>query len=419
MKQGTLILRVIMLVLFFGVLAYFGVYIWNSLTDNTATAALYTYTAEERLESKGYFFRDEVTLSQHSELAELLCAEGEKVGAGDPVARIYSSAEGYQLQQELDEARSTLDSLKYILSRTGEAAETVALDDEIVDTFTGLRSSVSAGRLGKLSDEADELRSLIFRRDYSYNGNDTLTQQIDAAQARVDELAARASSAYETVTAPAAGLYSAAVDGFEGVLTLEALEGLTPSGLTRLAGAQQSAAAGSVGKIITSSGWYFACNLSTEQCKNLYKGANVTLRFADSGRDFPAQVLRVSDEENGLVTVTFHAKEYAPQLTALRNQSVSIITSQATGFRVPKRAVRVNEDGALGVYRVSGAQASWVEVTILWEEEDYYLIAQAPKLDEEGNQAEQTTMEKAARLRDGDTIVVKGEAMHDGKVVAG
>lgn len=418
MKQGTLILRVIMLVFFFGVLAYFGVYIWNSLTDNTATAALYTYTAEERLESRGYFFRDEVTLSQRSELAEILCAEGEKVGAGDPVARIYSSAEGYQLQQELDEARSTLESLNYILSRTGESAETVALDDEIVDTFTGLRASVSAGQLGKLADEADELRSLIFRRDYSYNGNDTLTQQIDAAQARVDELTARASSAYETVTAPAAGLYSAAVDGFEGVLTLEALEGLTPSGLTRLAGAQQSAA-GSVGKIITSSGWYFACNLSTQQCENLYKGASVTLRFADSGRDFPAQVLRVSDEENGLVTVTFYSKEYAPQLTALRNQSVSIITSQATGFRVPKRAVRVAEDGSLGVYRISGAQASWVEVTILWEEEDYYLIAQPTKLDDEGKPVEQTTMEKASRLRDGDMIVVKGEAMHDGKVVAG
>ena len=120
-----------------------------------------------------------------------------------------------------------------------------------------------------------------------------------------------------------------------------------------------------------------------------------------------------------MVTVTFHSREYAPQLTALRNQSVTIITSQATGFRVPKRAVRVNEDGALGVYRVSGAQASWVEVTILWEEEDYYLIAQPTRLDDQGKPVEQTTVEMASRLRDGDTIVVKGDAMHDGKVVAG
>lgn len=417
MKQGTLITRVIMLVFFFGVLAYFGVYIWNSLTAETATATLYTYTAEDRLESKGYFFRTETVLSEHSELAEVLCAEGEKVGTGDPVVRIYSSTEGYEVQKQLDEAQATLDSLNYILSRTGESADTIALDDDIVDTFTGLRASVTAGDLSELGNEADELRSLIFRRDYTYNGNDTLTAQIGAAQDRVNQLSAQASSAYTTVTAPAAGLYSAVVDGYEGVLTLEALEGLTPTGLTRLAGGQQSVAGGSLGKIVTSSGWYFACNLSAAAVGRVNTGDTVTLRFADSNRDFFAQVLRISEEENGMVAVTFFSKQYASLLTGLRNQSVEIITGSATGFRVPKRAVRVKEDGTLGVYRVSGAQANWVSVNILWEEEDYYLITQAPKLDEEGNEVEMSDFEKASRLREGDTIIVKGEEIHDGKVV--
>ena len=98
---------------------------------------------------------------------------------------------------------------------------------------------------------------------------------------------------------------------------------------------------------------------------------------------------------------------------------MEIITGSATGFRVPKRAVRVKEDGTLGVYRVSGAQAAWVSVTILWEEEDYYLIAQAPKLDDQGKPVEESTLDKASRLRDGDTIIVKGEEMYDGKVVSG
>lgn len=418
MKQGTLIVRVIVLVFFLGILAYFGVYVWTSLTSDTATAALYTYTAEERVEASGYFFRDETVLTGAADLAEVLAAEGEKVGAGDPVARIYSSAGGYQIQQQLDEARSTLENLQYILSRTNESADTMALDDNIVAAFTGIRSSVASGDLTGLDSAASELRTLVFRRDYTYNGSDSLTAQIDETQALVDSLSAQASAAYDTVLAPASGLYSSCVDGYEGIFTVEALEGLTPSGLTALAGEGRTAPEGGLGKVITSQGWYFACGVPVEETKNLYDGASVVLRFADASREFSARVTRVSDEENGMAVVVFFSQDYGPQVTALRAQSVDIITGRATGFRVPKRAVRVADDGTLGLYRVSGAQAGWVEVNILWEEDDYYLVAQAPKLDENGEEAELSSFEKASRLRDGDAVVVKGEEIYDGKVLA-
>lgn len=417
MKQGTLILRILIGVLFAGILAYFGIYVWNAFTANTGTATLYTYTAEDRVTSKGFFFRDETVLAQKSETAEVLCAEGEKVGSGQVVVRIYSSAEDYKVQKELDEAQAELQSLNYILSRSGEAGDTMELDEEIVNTFTSLQSMASAGRLTNLRDEANELRSLIFRRDYTYNGADTLNQRIAQAQAKVDELSAKVGASYESVTAPAAGLYSAGVDGYEGILTLAALEGITPSALTEMAGAPGSVDDTALGKIVTNSGWYFACNLSVEDTKNIHTESDVKLRFADSARTYTAQVMYVSGEENGMVTAVFHSMDYAPQLAGLRNQSVEIITGSATGFRVPKRAVRVDEQGQLGLYRISGAQAQWVPVTILWEEEEYYIIKQAPKVDEEGKPAEQTQYEKASRLREGNTVIVTGDHLYDGKVV--
>ena len=262
MKQGTVIVRIIIWVFFLGVLAYFGVYAWDALTNNTSTATLYTHTAEERIEATGWFFRDEILLEESDLRTEVLCAEGERVGKGDAVVRLYATTEGYELQQELDEARNTLSSLQYILSRTGESADTMALDEDIVKTFTGLRSAAAGGDLTDLNDEADELRSLIFRRDYTYNGTDALTAQIEAVEARIDTLTAQTGSAYESVKAPAAGLYSAQVDGYESVCTLAALEELTPSVLEGLESKGDQSHSSSVGKIITSSGWYFACNLT-------------------------------------------------------------------------------------------------------------------------------------------------------------
>lgn len=417
MKQGTVIIRIIILVLFLGILAYFGVYIYNALTANTVTTTLYSYTAEEQVTSQGYFFRDEVVLGEGSDLTEVLCAEGEKVAMGAVVARVYSSSEGYEIQRQLDEAETTLEGLQYIQSRTSQSADTMALEDNIAKSITGLHSMVATGDLSDLSTQADELRSLIFRRDYTYNGSDSLTTQLEEAQAQVDNLKAQASNAYTTVTAPAAGLYSAQVDGYEGIMTVSALEGLTPSGLEALAGQSASADSSALGKIITGSGWYFSCNVGEDQTDTLYAGAQVTLRFDDSGRTFDAKVTRVSDPQEGQVNVTFFSNDYAPQVTAMRCQDVEIITHSVTGLRVPKQAIRVDGDGNLGLYRVAGAQAQWVPVQILWEEDDYYLVAQADKLDEEGNQAALSQFEKASALRAGDTVIVRGEAMYDGKVV--
>lgn len=417
MKQGTVIIRIIILVLFLGILAYFGVYIYGALTANTVTTTLYSYTAEEQVTATGYFFRDEVVLGEGGDLTEVLCAEGEKVSVGAVVARAYSSSQGYEIQRQLDEAKATLEGLQYIQSRTSQSADTMALEDDIAKSITGLHSMVSTGDLSDLSTEADELRSLIFRRDYTYNGSDNLTAQIEEAQAQVDNLEAQASSAYTTITTSVAGLYSAQVDGYEGIMTVAALEGLTPSGLEALAAQKTDPGTNTLGKVITGSGWYFSCNLGEDQAGNLYAGAKVSLRFDDSGRTFDAKVTRVSDPENGQVNVTFFSNDYGPQVTALRQQDVEIITYSVTGLRVPKQAIRVAEDGSLGIYRVSGAQAQWVPVQILWESEDYYLVSQADKVDEEGNQADQSQFEKASALRAGDTVIVRGEDMYDGKVV--
>lgn len=418
MKQGNLIFKILVAVLFLGGVAYFGTYLWNTLTSNTDTANLYSYTAENRILSSGYFFRDEaVVTDDNAASAEVIAAEGERIGKGDPVARIYASSEGYEVQQQLDAAKAELSNLKYILSRTNESADTMELDSDIVDAFTSLRSDVSAEALTDLSGDINELKTLVFRRDYTYNGSDALTEQINAAQARVDELTAQASSAYTSLTSPDAGLFASELDGFEGILTTDALTDLTPSKLDSLVSQRTEPAANGVGKVVTSGSWHFACTLSEDEAKPLYKGLTLSLRFADSGRTFPAKVSAVSDAEDGKVTVVFSSMEYVAQTVGLRGQSVDIILDAVTGFRVPKRAVRVDENGNTGVYRISGTQTEWVAVDVVWEEDDFYLIRQKVEYDEDGNPVSTSTFQQASALRAGDTVVVRGDTVYQGKVV--
>ncbi len=418
MKQGNLVFKVIMIVLFVGSLAYFGVYLYNALTKNTETANLYSYTAENSVQADGWFFRDEsVVTDDNADNAEVVVSDGERIGKGDTVARVYASTESYQIQQQLDEAEAELTNLKYIQSRANEATNTMELDSDIMDAFADLHFSVSTEGLSDMNDDINELKTLIFRRDYANTGTDTLSEEISAAQSKVDELTAQASSAYTSLTSAEAGVFAKGLDGYEGILTVDALTDLTPSKLENLVSQKQEAASNGVGKVVTSGSWYFACTVSESEAENLYKDLSVTLRFGDSGRTFPAKVKTVSDAEDGKVTVVFSSMKYVAQTVSMREQSVDIILSSITGFRVPKRAVRVDEDGNTGVYRVSGTQTEWVAVDVLWEEDDFYIIQQTAEYDEDGNKVAQSTFAQASALRAGDTVMVKGDSVYEGKVV--
>ena len=113
-------------------------------------------------------------------------------------------------------------------------------------------------------------------------------------------------------------------------MTTAALEGLTPGGLDGLSAQADGTPSDSIGKIITSSGWYFSCNLTEQEAEDLYAGASVTLRFRDTARSFPATVKRVSDPEDGRVNVTFYGSDYAAQVAALREQGVTEVLVQPT-----------------------------------------------------------------------------------------
>ena len=69
------------------------------------------------------------------------------------------------------------------------------------------------------------------------------------------------------------------------------------------------------------------------------------------------------------------------------------------------------------VYRINGVQVRQAKVDILAETEDYFVVWQGESVDEDGNAVDQSELEKAKQIRDGDTIVIRGTGLYDGKVI--
>lgn len=417
MKPGNLITKIVMWVFFAGIAVYFTLYAYHVLFKSYETATLYSYSAEDIADGNGYLFRSETVLEGGSELEEVVVGEGENVANGDTIAISYDDQEALDRGKKLSELEDLLNDLTYILGHAADGSDNATLNQNITNAITDIRSMAAGRDLSGLTEASNSLKSLMFRRDYTYNGSSALSDEIGAISSQIDELKQKNQASTQEVSATVSGIFSGVVDGYETVLTPEDVTGLSVSELRELTG-QEVTANPSIGKIITDATWYCAVEMTKENAEKLYEGGTTTLRFNGMDRKINMEVKSISNPENGVVCVVLSSNRYLSEITMLRNQAVDIIYGTVTGYRVDKSAIYVDSNtGHAGVYRVYGSQVVWVDVDLLWEGEDYYLVQQSAQYDDEGNKIDLTDLEAAKQLRAGAEIVVSGTGLYDGKVL--
>lgn len=428
MKQETFMTRLTMLLLFLGLVAYFGIYTYNSLSDPFSSVLCYTRRVDEAVEVTGYVIREELVLPEQNGVVDILPEEGEKVAAGETVATIYKDASALDQKLEIRQLELELEQLEYSLRQDSGNGDVARLDQDIITAMVDLRADTATGDLSRLEENAMQLKSMVFHRNYTYNNNaesvESITAMIKTVSSELQKLKKQTASAAKNVRATASGVYSGQVDGYETVLTVEGLANMTVSDLEGAAPLPVNED-GQAGKLITSSKWYFAAPLSQEEAKELKAGDKIALRFSreDVG-EIPAKVERVSEPENGRVLVVLSSDRQLSEVTLLRRQTAELILESTTGIRVPKSAIRVEEktstDEETGeevitqqtvVYAVVGMQAERKPVVILAEEEDHFLVEPLPV-----ENAQNTTALKKS-LRSGDEVIVTAKDLYDGKVV--
>ena len=427
MKQGTLNSKIVMLAVLAAVVVYLGVSAWQSFRDPFTTAATYSYTVDDSVEITGFLVREEQVLANTGGVVELVPQEGEKVAKGGTVALLYQDPSGLEQKQQLQQLQMEKEQLEYALERSDVGGgDSGQLSGQVLDAIVKLRAAVAEGDLTGLESQALELKSLVYKREYAYTdteeegGDSTASIQaaLDSVNSQISALSAQAAQSTSRITASQSGTFSGYVDGYESLLTPTMLETITPSQLTQLSRDRPQEDTTAVGKIITDTTWYFACAMSEENAQRLVEGRKVTMRFS---RDWSGEVRmtieRVGDPENGQCTVVLSSDKYLADTTLLRRQTVELVFESVTGIRVPKEAIRVEQQtvtdeetgeesqaSVTGVYTLVGEQAEFKPVTILKQGDTFTLVEAADAGDRRA-------------LRAGDLVIVAAEDLYDGKVI--
>ena len=402
MRKTSPLMKILPIAVLAAVLFYFAVQLYNYLSDPVSTTLVTEGQAEDTIALNGWLLRDEEVLPAQSGTLSRERQEGDRVGVGQVLATVYADDGALQTVSQIETLELQLQQLQFALTSYLDPDAALKLDTSITGDILTLRQTLTGGDYTAAESDIAQLKAAVLKRDHPYTSQEEIETEIKAVEGQISSLKASLSGA-ATVTAKAAGTYSAVCDGYETVLTTAFLEDVTPGKLARL---QPAGTESSMGKLIYGDTWYYVVSLPEEQAAQLKALGTVTLRFAKGfDQNLRMQVANVSAAENGQAAVTLSCRKYLAQTTLLRHQAADVIVRTYEGLRVPSNALRVSEEGVTGVYCLDGVTAAFRPVTVLYQGQGYALVRPAD------GAADTRT------LRAGDEVIASAGALHDGKVI--
>ena len=401
MKQGKSYFTVILWILLAAIAAYFGYNVVSSLYAPLMTATVTPYEAGAGYYASGFVVREEELLYSQYGTTVLNCAECAHVAANDTVATGYRSEDAKTRQTRIDELSGQIEQLQYAWSAVSSVYDQAALDADIAGDLAQLSRYLALRDMNSVSDLSPELKGLILRRTGSDSDSGSLQARISTLQAELETLEAQSAGDTSAILAGKAGTFSAAVDGYESVLTPERLMEMTVAEFESVQPDETDANA--IGRLVTSATWYYACVVPASELSGVEEGDRATLTFArDYYQPVTMRVARLGGNEAGSRLLVLSSDRALQNVTLLRQQSAEIVFTSYSGLRVPKSAVRV-ENGQTGVYILEGTLAKWKPITILHDTGESYVVT----LDTSSTN----------NLWPGDELIINAKNLYDGKVV--
>lgn len=359
------------------------------------------YTANASVKTEGYVLRQESLITSPCAINALRLDEGQKVSSGEVVAMGYTSADAQSTQAQI---RLLQDKLSQLLSATENdtALPAAALDGEIAESILAFTLSVKNEQLDRARDTAPELKGLMLRRYADEETLNAIRKEAEEIQSELTRLQLDLARNVEFIRAADSGYFSGCADGYEALLTPRTATTLSVSQIDALQ--PQKVAENVVGRHVSGDTWYFLCTADAKTVGHLRAGDTVTLSMTGKTL-FTAKmtVQHLGQEEDGRCALLLSCDRYMQEITALREKTAEVIFATYSGLRIPKQAVRVDENGKVGVYVLEGAHANWKSVEILYDTGESYVV----KLDKSS----------ISHLWPGDEVIVSATGLYDGKVV--
>lgn len=344
-----------------------------------------------------------------------LFADGEKVAINSTVAEVYPATTGSEELRrriiELDRKIRVLEQSN--MSDAEKRTDTTSTDNLIRQHFYDILKQMDNGDISGADSLADSLLIQMNRRRIITRAVANYNDRIKALKEELAGLNHSDSSIESSVTSPAGGYFYSVVDGYENVFSSANIEDLDYlEFLERMERESESydhiVDGYPVGKLVTDYTWYAACVIDADQLHNFETGKNHDVKFPyNDGVTLSMYLYRILAEVDSETAVLIFRTNILPEgFNYLRHQTVQVVQSAYTGYRIPASAIHI-VNGKPGVYILRGSQVSFRRIEPLYEYDGYIIV----------KERDESSPKRGDWLAKNDFVITKGKDLYDGKIV--
>lgn len=407
--------------------------VYTSSTGKVITEFALNYTQTESISVDGFAVRDEGERKGNKNSSFLykndnkiyvpLVDDSANVSKNDSIAIAFSdesSAEAYRERLELKEKMNALEQLK---SQGGLSyLNVVGLNSMIYSSVVDYAEIIDSPSNKELSKVTESLTQRITTKQIATGEKldfDSALSEYKAEYSSLESLLGE----YERVRSPYAGYFVSNVDGYENVVSYSevALRKLKSKTGEMLITAEKSEDENVYGKVIGKFTWYFVFDMAATEISSMNEGKTVYVNFPGRGiENIKMTVHDISEEKDGIITVTLKCKLMNEELVTLRKEKAEIVINEYSGLKINQEAIVKNNEGLDGVYVLSGNLVEFSPIDIKYYGEHYVIADKYYVIKEKENgdkyiDYEATDEYRAIKLYD--NIILKGKNLHDGKII--
>lgn len=384
--------------------AYLGVQLFVILNRPYRTETAVEYKMSDSIYTDGYVVFDQTPVDGSGDLGYLV-ENGERVAAGTAVAEVYTSPEQAQSRQQLEEIATQLSLLEKSENTSGTDVDMLykqqqnALYDllDCIDLQAYDQVQNSGNQYLLAANKIQIMTGAVSNFTQAKQELETLKEQ---TQAQLGQPA--------TIAAPVGGYFVASDSADILSLTRDDLNGMDAATLAQsIQNADGVQPLEGAGKIVTSYTWYFYGVCSLNEGKKFENISSVQISFPGKAeKTLPATVESITlDEADGLAKFVLHCEYIGADVLGLSLEEAKIDFQSYEGLRVDADALHI-VDGEKGVYVKYGNLARWRKIQIIYQNDEYLLVAEDGKVGTDNE------------LRMFDEVIVEGTDLKDGKILS-
>jgi hypothetical protein len=394
LQRSDALIKFISVIVFLTLVVYMGYAFYVQQDDSLKTVLAVDMELREGIQTVGYAVRDEEQLKNSSGSISVTVSEGEKVAKGAEIAVTYSGTSALKREESIRELNIQIQQLEAMKSSTSET-------ESAKNSILSLSKAVAGRDLSGLDAILLDINTYITDGDSSVD-TANIDSTLESLKSQLNSLMV-ARNGTSVVSADMSGTFSYFVDGFEYISSDMVTDGLMPEDVESLFSSPESVSSNVFGKLVSGIKWYYITVMDTQSASRISGSSSVNVAFSKTySNTISMKVEKVGAvDSDGNCVVLLSSTKYIQDVVSIRDMTGEIVLSATTGVQVPREGMHIDDDGQTYVYILKGLRAERVDVNILGESGDFYMVEAT-----------------SSGLRSGDEIITQASNLYDGAVVA-